>query len=112
MCYLNDILVTGRSESEHVDNLKNVFHHLRKHGVQVKCDKCTFMNPSVQYLGHRIDAQRLQATDDKIAAIMGAPVQELRSFAIFATTPLLMAYTSVSANPYQFLLATFKKICF
>ena len=37
-----------------------------------------------QYLGHRVDAKGLHATDDKIKAIQDAPtlknVQELRSF--------------------------------
>ena len=84
ICYLDDIMVTGSSESEHLDNLKNVFHRLREHGVRVKRNKCTFMKDSVQYLGHRIDAQGLHATDDKIKAIAEAPipknVQELRSF--------------------------------
>jgi hypothetical protein len=84
ICYLDDIMVTGSSESEHLDNLKNVFHRLQEHGVRVKRNKCTFMKDSVQYLGHRIDAQGLHATDDKIKAIAEAPipknVQELRSF--------------------------------
>ena len=42
------------------------------------------MKDSVQYLGQRIDAQGLHATDDKIKAIVDAPipknVQELRFF--------------------------------
>ena len=81
ICYLYDILVSGRTEMEHVDNLKNVFQRLRGHGIRVKSNKC---KPSVQYLGHRIDAQVLHTTDDKIKAITQAPVpknlQELRSF--------------------------------
>ena len=84
ICYLHDIMVTGRSESEHWDNLKNVFRRLREHGVRVKCNKCTFMKDSVQYLGHRINAQGLHAAADNIKAIVNAPVpknvQELKSF--------------------------------
>ncbi len=42
------------------------------------------MKPSVQYVGHRIDAEGLHATDDKLVAITGAPapknLQEVRSF--------------------------------
>lgn len=84
ICYLDDIMVTGKTESEHLDNLTNLFRRFREHGVQVKSSKCNLMRDNVQYLGHRIDAQGLHATDDKIKAITEAPipknVQELRSF--------------------------------
>ena len=84
ICYLDDILVMGKTESEHLENLKNVFVRLQKHGVRVKRKKCTFLKTSVQYLGHRIDSQGLHALDEKIKAITEAPkpknVQELRSF--------------------------------
>ena len=83
ICYL-DILVSGQTEAEHLDNLRKVFQRLQDHGVRIKRDKCTFLKPSVQYLGHRIDAQGLHATDDKIKALTEAPtpknLQELRSF--------------------------------
>ena len=72
ICYLDDIMVTGSFESEHLDNL---FRCLREHGVQVKRNKCTFMKDSVQYLGHQIDAQGLHTT-----APIPKNVQELRSF--------------------------------
>ena len=43
-----------------------------------------FMGESMEYLGHRIDAQGLHPTGDKLAAIRDAPqhenVSELRSF--------------------------------
>ena len=42
------------------------------------------MRDSVEYLGHRIDAQGIHATDSKLAAVTQAPeptnVQELRAF--------------------------------
>ena len=84
ICYLDDIMVMGRTEVEHLDNLKCVFQRLREHGIRMKHSKCTFLKTSVQYLGHRIDAEGLHATDDKVRAITEAPVpknvQELRSF--------------------------------
>ena len=58
-------------------------HRLREHGTRLKKEKCYFMQQSVQYLGHRIDAEGLHATDDKLKAITKAPppknVSELRS---------------------------------
>lgn len=67
ICYLYGVLVIDQSETEHLENVQ-------KHGIRVKRNKCAFMRESVQYLGHQIDAQVLHATDDKIKAIMEAPV--------------------------------------
>ena len=56
MCYIDDILVTGASEEEHLENLEEVFKRLQAHGIRMKRNKCSFMQESVQYLGHRLDA--------------------------------------------------------
>ena len=46
--------------------------------------KCVFMGPEVEYLGHRINKEGLQPTEEKVRAITGAPqptqVSELRAF--------------------------------
>ena len=46
--------------------------------------KCWFLQPSVTFLGHCIDVEGINPTDDKLKAITQAPipknVQELRSF--------------------------------
>ena len=84
MCYLDDILISGRTEEEHLDNLRKVLQKFREHGIRAKKSKCTFLKTSVQYLGHIIDVDGLRATDDKVQAIVQAPpprnVSELRSF--------------------------------
>ena len=84
ICYIDDILITGVTETEHLEHLEQVLHRLREHGTRLKKEKCYFMQQSVQYLGHRIDAEGLHATDDKLKAITKAPppknVTELRSF--------------------------------
>lgn len=84
ICYIDDIMITGKTKAEHLENLKKVLERLRQHNIKLKKPKCTFMARSVRYLGHQIDAEGLHATEDKIKAIMDAPaprnVQELRSF--------------------------------
>ena len=78
ICYLDDILVSGRT------NLRKVLERLQEHGIRAKRAKCTFLKTSVQYLGHVIGADGLHATDAKIEAIVNAPspknVTELRSY--------------------------------
>ena len=84
ICYLDDILVSGRTEEEHLTNLRKVLERLQEHGIRAKRAKCTFLKTSVQYLGHVIGANGLHATDAKIEAIVNVPslknVTELRSY--------------------------------
>uniref|UniRef100_A0A8C4Q2Z7 ribonuclease H n=1 Tax=Eptatretus burgeri TaxID=7764 RepID=A0A8C4Q2Z7_EPTBU len=71
--YQDDILVTGRSELHHRDNLERVLRIISDSGVRLRRDKCEFMVPSVTYLGHRIDAEGLHPTEENIRAIKDAP---------------------------------------
>ena len=84
VCYVDDGLVTGTSDSEHLSNLAKVLDRLQPYGFWVKEEKCTFMVNSVDYLSHRIDADGLHATSEKPKAITEVPVPknvtELRSF--------------------------------
>uniref|UniRef100_A0A5S6QM96 RNA-directed DNA polymerase n=1 Tax=Trichuris muris TaxID=70415 RepID=A0A5S6QM96_TRIMR len=82
--YIDDIIVTGTDCNEHMERVREVFLRLRQAGVHVHVDKCKFLQESVNYLGHRIDADGVHPTDERIAAIKQMPlptnVQELRSF--------------------------------
>ena len=82
--YLDDILVSGKSEEKHLETLDLVLKRMEDAGLRLKRNKCHFMTPSVEYLGHRIDRDGLHTTDEKIQAIRDAPnprnVTELRSF--------------------------------
>ncbi|XP_035806354.2 uncharacterized protein K02A2.6-like [Amphiprion ocellaris] len=82
--YLDDILVTGRTEEEHLRNLDRVLNRMAEAGLRLKRSKCVFQAPSVTYLGHRISAQGLSPLEEKVRAIKEAPspknVAELRSF--------------------------------
>ena len=79
--YLDDILVTGSSEREHLENLAEVLKRLESAGMRLKCE---FMLPSVEYLGHKISDKGLQPTEGKIKAVVEAPapqnVSQLKAF--------------------------------
>ena len=82
--YIDDILVTGRTEEEHLKHLLEVLRRLQAAGMRLKREKCFFLLPSVEYLGHKISEAGLQTADSKVEAIVNAPaprnVTELRSF--------------------------------
>ena len=71
--YLDDILITGSSEEQHLTNLSEVLKRLQQAGLRLKKEKCEFLATSVIYLGHKIDAKGLHPTNDKVDAISRAP---------------------------------------
>ena len=82
--YLDDILVTGVNQEHHLHNLDQVLGRLESAGLTLKQSKCIFATPSVEYLGHIIDASGLHPSSDKLRAIREAPeptnITELKSF--------------------------------
>ena len=68
---IDDILVTGTTESEHLQTLDKVLIQLHKAGV--RRDKCAFMLKQVDYLGHLISAEGLKPSKEKTQAISQAP---------------------------------------
>ena len=64
--------------------LDTVLTRLENAGMRLRRNKCTFLLPTVEYLGHKISAQGLQPTDEKIRAINNAPaltnISQLKSF--------------------------------
>ena len=57
---------------------------MEQHEIKLSKAKCSFIQPSVDCLGHQVDAEGLHTTADKVEALLKAPVptnmQELRSF--------------------------------
>ena len=84
MCYIDDIMITGSDDTEHLATLNQVLERLETHNIKVNLKKCHFLAKSVKYLGHLIDAEGKHALTDKLDAVKNAPVPrnvpELRSF--------------------------------
>ena len=66
VCYLNDILVMGKDEKEHLNNLEAVLQKLQEHNLHIKSSKCKFMQRSVEYLGQ---VKGIQTSKRKVEAI-------------------------------------------
>ena len=65
--YLDDILITGKTDDEHLDNLSSV-RTPRRFWVSLKRSKCVFLLPSVDlpYDGHTITAEGLKPNEKKV----------------------------------------------
>ena len=78
------MLITGDTEKEHLQNLDKILTRLERADICLKHDKCVFLLPAVEYLGHKISGQGFQPTDEKIQAIKSTPapqdVTQLKSF--------------------------------
>ncbi|RXN12978.1 putative protein K02A2.6-like protein [Labeo rohita] len=82
--YLDDILVTGANDEEHLKNLEEVLRRLKTSGLRLKRSKCEFLGEEVIFLGHQISAAGVQPVAEKVQAIQEAPtpqtVSELRAY--------------------------------
>ena len=67
--YLDDILVLGKTDQEHLANLNEVLTCLESAGLRLKKEKCTFCAFQVTYLGHIISAKGLKPSPNKLKAV-------------------------------------------
>ena len=70
---VDDILVSGRNDEEHRQNLNTVLMILSDNGLRLKFKKCVFMSPAIEYLGFTISKDGVSPKKDKVEAIQNAP---------------------------------------
>ena len=82
--YMDDIIITGANDEEHLANLDKVLRRLNEAGLVLKEGKCKFMADSVEYLGFVIDRNGRHISRDKVKAVLEMPrpqdISQLRSF--------------------------------
>jgi hypothetical protein len=82
--FMDDARITGSNEMLHLRALEEFFKKCKEHGLKLNLTKSKFFQKEINFLGHTIDANGLHKTDDKISAILNAPVpndvQEVKSF--------------------------------
>ncbi|KHJ77539.1 reverse transcriptase, partial [Oesophagostomum dentatum] len=80
--YLDDVIVTGRTDAEHRQNLEALFRRIQEYGFHVRMEKCNFLMPQIRYLGCIIDKDGRHPDPEKIKVIRQMPVpknvQEVR----------------------------------
>ena len=63
---VDDILVSGASDEDHLNNLEEVLKRLASAGLRLRKNKCVFMEPQVTYLGHKVNEEGIQPLEDKV----------------------------------------------
>ncbi|XP_021359256.1 uncharacterized protein K02A2.6-like [Mizuhopecten yessoensis] len=83
-CIIDDMIITGRTDDEHLRNLAEVLGRLEKYGLHANIDKCNIFKEKIELCGHVIDGEGLHKTQDKVDAEVNAVVPEtvtqLRAF--------------------------------
>ena len=69
--YIDDIIVVGRTFDEH---LKLVFERIDKAGLKLHPDKCQFLQPKVQFLGHSVSAEGILPDHSKTSQVTQWPI--------------------------------------
>lgn len=82
--YLDDILITGKTEEEHNERVVALFQRIQDYGFRVNGEKCSFLKQELKYLGMILNQEGRKPDQEKIAAIVRMPapkdVSELRAF--------------------------------
>ena len=82
--YLDDIVVFGRTLEEHNKNLVTLLERLKSTGLKLQPDKCEFLRPELEYLGHLITSDGVKPNPDKIASVRNFEVprtpKQVKSF--------------------------------
>lgn len=82
--YLDDILITGKSTEQHLQTLNKVLNRLKEFGLKCSLKKCTFFQPSINYLGYIITKDGKKPDPSRVKAIKDMPppksIEEVEAF--------------------------------
>ncbi|KAK2898059.1 hypothetical protein Q8A73_014439 [Channa argus] len=105
--YLYYILIFSRSETEHVQHVRQVLQRLLQNQLFVKAEKCEFHTTSVSFLGYLISAGHIQMEPAKVDAVRSWPVpgnrKQLQRFLVYANfyRKFIRGFSSISSPLHQ-----------
>ena len=67
--YLDDVIVFGRMEEEHLEHLCVVFERFREFNLKLKPSKCLFFQSEIMYLAHHISWRGILPSRENVWAI-------------------------------------------
>ena len=70
---IDDILITGHTRVEHIENLRMVLNRLRGYGLKLKQSKCEFFAKDLEFLGHLISPEGVKLTVERIVMHLPPP---------------------------------------
>ena len=84
LVFLDDVIVHGRSHTEHLERLEKVFQKISSHGLKLNGEKCSFFKRRIKYLGHIVSENGIETDPEKISKVRDWPtptnVDSIRTF--------------------------------
>ena len=84
LCYLDDVLIIGKSFSDHCKSLDLVLTSLFEAGLKLKPSKCFMFQDKIKYLGHMVSDKGISTDPGKLSSIKEWPTptstKEVRQF--------------------------------
>jgi hypothetical protein len=75
---VDDVVIKTRNSEDPISDLAEAFDNLRKFGMKLNPEKCTFSVPSEKLLGYMVSHRGIDPNPEKISAIMNMkPPQSL-----------------------------------
>ena len=82
--YIDVILIFSENEHDHQEHLQTVLCVLQENELVARQDKCVFGGSSVEFLGHVINTEGIQPTQNKVKVITNYPtptiIKDLKAF--------------------------------
>ena len=70
LVYLDDIIISSKTESEHIETLRDVFKRIRAAKLKLKPQKCRLAKREVTFLGHRVTQEGLLPDPNNIQKVL------------------------------------------
>ena len=67
--YIDDMVVKSKLESDHIDDLGNIFEILKRHNLWLNTSKCSFGVELGKFLGYMVTHCGIEVNPDQIKAI-------------------------------------------
>ena len=98
--YIDDMVVKSKLESEHVNDLRNIFAILRRHKLRLNASKCSFGVGLGKFLGYVVTHYRIEVNSDQIKTInnLQPPRNPKEVQKLIGMTAALNRFISQSAN--------------
>ena len=76
MIYLDDVIIFGCTEEEHLEHFHIVFKRFQEFNLKLKPSKCSFFQSEIIYLAHHILWQGILPSRDNVQAMEEFPMPE------------------------------------
>ena len=84
LCYIDDIVVMGKTFEEHLKNLDSVLERIERANLKLKPEKCKMFRHEIKLLGHKVSSEGITALPERTDAIsvldFPETVTQMRSF--------------------------------